>query len=234
MSVRYRYNHRAVKRHHVVGIILGIAILMIGVLVMLLMIDVRNNQNITVEGTSRVVGQVVGDESGEQTIEHELFSFTLPSDWKEVSRTDSATEQSITWTGTTDGDSARDLKIYIDTIPSDLPVNRLLSVNVQSSRLLTGTVSANCATFTQGGTIDAQKATQLQPAQARWEGVDFICNLTNVVENKVGASSAAAINTIPVEGPTKGLHRYFFLYNDQNIQPKYNILSDALNSFMPK
>ena len=82
--------------------------------------------------------------------------------------------------------------------------------------------------------MDAQKATQLQPAQARWEGVDFICNLTNVVENKVGASSAAAINTIPVEGPTKGLHRYFFLYNDQNIQPKYNILSDALNSFMPK
>lgn len=234
MSVRYRYNHRAVKRHHIIGIVLGVAVLMIGILVMLLMLDVRKNQNTKSEGTSRVVGQVVGDEGGTQTIDHELFMFTLPGDWKELSRVNTDSERSITWTTTKANDSARELKIYIDTIPSTLPVNRLLPVTIQSNQLVPGTVSTNCATFTQGGIMDAQKATQLQPAQARWEGVDFICNLTNIVENKVGASSSVAINTIPLEGVVKGMHKYFFLYNDQNIQPKYDILSDAVRSFTPK
>lgn len=234
MSVKYRYNHRAVKRHHIVGIILGVAVLLIGTIVMLLMLDVRNNQDTSIEGTSRVVGQVVGDENGTQTIDHELFSFALPGDWKEAGRVNTDVERSITWTTTKQDASARELKLYIDIIPSTLPINRLLPVTVQSNQLVPGAVSGNCATFTQGGTMDAQKATQLQAAQARWEGVDFICNLTNIVENQVGASSSVAINTIVVEGAVKGTHKYFFLYTDHNIQPQYDIFKDAVSSFSPK
>lgn len=234
MSVRYRYNHRAVKRHHIVGIVLGISILIISAIVLLIMWDMRRSQSTGVEGTSRVVGQVVGEDSATQAIDHELFSFTLPADWKELKRVNLSTERSITWASTKANDSARELTIYIDTIPSDMPVNRLLPVTVQGNKLSPGTVSANCATFTQGGNSNVQASSQLKPTQARWEGVDFICNLTNVVLNHVGVGSGAAINTVPIVGPSKGAHKYFFLYNDQNIQPNYTILSDALSSFIAK
>ncbi len=234
MSARYRYNHRSVKHHHYILIAVVICLVLVGGLVALVVNDMRHSSSGTVTGPNRVVGQVVGDNSEKHTIDELFYSFSLPNDWKETARVNNSQEQSIAWTGSKKTNFQRSLKLYIDVIPPDIAINRAIPVTVSDSTLQIGDVSDNCATFTQGGTLDTDKAVKLKPAPAKYSGVDFICNLPNVVENQVGTASRDGVNQFRVTGPNKGTHKYFFLYTDHSIQPDYSILIDALSSFQAK
>lgn len=231
----YRYDHRSAKHHRTAIVIIVVVVLLIAPIVYFVYRDIVSNSSSVVDGQTKVVGQVVGgDDTGGFKVDEPLFSMTLPSDWKQTGRFTSTTEQSITWQAGKKNEDNRWLKLYIDTIPADIAVNRMLPVTVNGDSLTTGDVSDSCATFTGGGTLDAQKATLLRPAPAKWQGVDFICNLPSVVENQVGVAAVGGVNKIVIEGPTKGTHTYFFVYTDHNIQPNYTILSDAVESFRAK
>ena len=234
MSGKYRYDHRTVKRQRYVAVAAMGCVLLLAGAIALVVLDLQKNSSGQAEGTSRVVGQVVGDNAAKKTIDEPFYSLQLPGDWKETSRTNNANEQSVTWTTTKKDDSQRSLQVFVDMIPATMPVNRMLPLTATGTTLTTGDVSENCATFTQGGTLDVQKAVSLSPTSARWQGVDFICNLPNVVDNQVGTSSRDGVNQITVTGATKGTHKYFFLYIDRNIQPDYALFLDALTSFRAK
>ncbi len=211
-----------------------VCLLLVAGIVALVVNDLRKNGNAEVTGTNRVIGQVVGDNGEKRTIDEPFYTFSLPTDWKETARVTNTQEQSITWTGTKKTNAQRTLKLYVDTIPPSISINRAIPVTARGNALEVGDVSENCATFTQGGTLDTDKAIHLSPTTARWQGVDFICNLPNVVENQVGTASHDGINQVTVTGSAKGAHKYFFLYTDHSIQPDYSILIDALSSFQAK
>jgi hypothetical protein len=157
----------------------------------------------------------------------------LPGDWKQVERKTTTTENSITWQGTKKGQDNRKLTLYVDVIPP-LAVNSLLPVTASGDTLSLGDVSDNCATFTQKGTLDTSKAVQNRDSPAKYKQVDFICDLAQVTQNKTGTGSTDGINMVNVTGLTKGKHKYFFLFNDQNIQPNLTILTNAIKSFKAK
>lgn len=158
----------------------------------------------------------------------------LPGDWKESRRITTTGSHTIIWQATKKGQDNRSLQIFVDTIPSSMPVNRLMPVTVQGSGLIAGDISDNCATFTGGGTLDTKQAVLQKPTLAKWQGVDFMCNLPNVVDNQIGVGAVGnPINQVTITGPA-GTHKYFFLYTDRNIQPDYTILTDALQSFHAK
>ena len=69
---------------------------------------------------------------------------------------------------------------------------------------------------------------------AKWESIDFICDSGNYQRDVVGSVSGDGLNNINLTGPTKGPHRYFFTYTDNNSQPDYAIFSEALKSFKAK
>lgn len=235
ISKTYRYDHRTTKHRHAVAIIVSVCLVILVPIAFLIYRDVVKNGSASSKGTSKTVGQVIGDNSLHgYRVEEPFFSMQLPSDWKETSRRNQNGEQSITWQATKKYQDDRWLKVYIDSVPQELPVNRLLPVTVQGNSLSAGDISDNCATFTGGGTLDTSKAFLLKPTLAKWQGVDFICNLPNVVENQVGIGATGGVNQIVVTGETKGTHRYFFLYTDHNIQPNYTIPTDAMNTFRAK
>lgn len=235
MSATYRYGHKSVKRRHIFGITLGLCLILAGLAAGIIALDLKNNSTSgEVEGTSRIVGQVVGDEGQKINVDEPTFTMQLPKEWKETGRKNTSVEQSVTWELVKKGASARILTVYVDTIPATKSVNRLLPLSVQGNGLTYGDISDNCATFTGGGTLNVQEAQKLRDAPAKWQGVDFICNLPNVVDNQVGASAPGGINQVILTGPTKGEHRYFFLYIDRHIQPDYTILQDIITSFKAK
>jgi hypothetical protein len=159
----------------------------------------------------------------------------LPINWKETGSVDTATMHSISWGDITSGIPDRYMTLYIDTIPKTLPVIYELPLAVRNNQLAYGEMSGNCSGFTPGGTLNTYAAETLMPAPSTWDGINFICNLPEVILNQVGTGAIGEpVNTITVTGPTGGTHNYFFFYADMNINPNYSILTDAVQSFRAK
>lgn len=229
---RYRYGHRKIHKKRAVFVAVVLCFAVIGAIGLVIVRDLRRNGDTQVQGTSRTVGQVQSTTESKLTVDEQLFTMQLPSDWKERTRSNSATIKSITWNATKKNEDARELTLYIDTIPATQSVNRLLPVTVQGASVVPGDVSDNCATFTGDAASVSQAATR-PDTPARWAGVDFICSLATIVDNKVGVGSLGGVNQVTLKG-SQGEHKFFFLYTDHTIQPNYIILTDALKSFRIK
>jgi len=156
------------------------------------------------------------------------FTIALPSDWKLAS---SATTPDVTYRfqSTLAHEEARWLDIYVDGVPASFGVNRVLAVKANGSQLLLdGDVSDNCASFT--GPVTGQPATA---TPAKWQGVDFLCDLGNYIRDVVGTSSPEGPNTVTLTG-TSGPHHFFFAYTDNNASANYTIFTAALKTFQAK
>jgi hypothetical protein len=231
----YRYD-RVKKKHHykVLGVFLAVFVVM-GILGGLVFADIRNSSSQTIEGPGKTVSQVLSDSIQKLTIDEPTYTLELPGDWKQQTRVNNNVENSITWQSTKKGEENRQLTLYVDKAPPNKPLNRLLPVKAEGARIITtGDISENCASFTGGGTFDVSKAIHLPPAPAKWQKVDFLCNLPRVTDNEIGTGSTDGLNSTMVTGATKGKHSYFFVYTDRNIQPKSGILIDAVESFKAK
>lgn len=228
MTRKYRVGRNPKNRGRKVFVVMACSMVIIGGLGGFLVWDTqRNSRQEEVMGASRTVTQA-GDKDATEpvNVNEPFFSFSLPPDWKLKERIKSPNEQSITWQATKKGEDNRWFKIYFDTIPADLPVNRLLPVDIVDNTLSYRQVSDNCANFTT--VPNPQNKT---PLPSKWQGVDFICDVPNFVQNKVGVNAPGALNAATITGPTKGKHKYFFVYTDHNIQPDYTILYTIVRSF---
>jgi hypothetical protein len=153
------------------------------------------------------------------------FQINLPKDWQQV--TPPTIHAAYSWRGATKENNARSLDIYIDNIPVNFAVNRMLPLTANGSGVqATGGVSNNCSTFTLASTTDPRTGI----APSKWDGIDFLCDMANYVRNVVGTSSAEGVNTVSVAGPS-GTHKYFFVYTDHSGEPNYDTFTAALQSF---
>lgn len=236
MEAKYRYGHKPGRRRRTrVLIVFAAALLVFGSGIALVYADLRKNQDSgSVEGTGRTVAQSLDDSATTTLLDHPFFTMEFPSDWKEISKTDTTREHSVTWQATKHREDNRYIKIYVDTIPKDYAVNRMVVLTSRGNSFSVGDISPNCSTFTKGGVQAAGQAQFLQPEQAKYQAVDFICDLPQVTDNETGTSSAEAINTASATGSSKGKHSYFFVYVDHNIQRNDSIFYNALRSFKAK
>jgi hypothetical protein len=167
-----------------------------------------------------------------QTFSETDFTIQLPTDWKFIGQT-TGPYNFYTWQDTTKYEDNRILDLYVDTIPGTA-VSRLQPVSADGNRLQIGTMSDVCLTFTGAPASSAQTAQSLPNQLAKWQGINFMCDLSNYNNNSVGTSSLQGINTVTLTGSTTGRHSFFFLYVDHNIQPDYSIFTNALKSFRVK
>ena len=106
-----------------------------------------------------------------------------------------------------------------------------MPVEAVGSGLRHGSVSDNCAAYTEGGSFQANDALKAKDTPAKWEEVTFLCDLPKVFDNVIGTSSKEGINIVTVVGPKAGKHSYFFVYTDHNAHPNYEIFIDVIKSF---
>lgn len=187
----------------------------------------KNNTSPEIEGQSRQVAQSEDVKGAVSTtrVKEPYFSFDLPRGWKEVDRKNTTNERSITWQSKVKKEDNRWLKLYVDVIPVDLAVNRLLPIDVAGNTITYRQLSDNCKNFTTA------KSNTTEPQASKWQGVSFICDLPNHVQNKIGTGTAGATNATTISGPEKGKHKYFFVYTDHNIHPDYQLFYSMLESF---
>lgn len=232
---KYRYGHRPGRRRRTrILIVLTVSLLIIGIVGGLISYDMYKSRSKPVSGTGRTIIQTLDETTNRLVVNEPTFTMELPGDWKEAARRNDVNERSITWQATKKNADNRMLKLHIDLIPPTRAVNRLLPVAAEGPGLVLGDLSENCSMFTQGGAGATGQAPTSKEAPAKWQRVDFICNLPRAIDNEVGTGSTGLVNTINVTGPSQGAHKYFFVYTDRNIQPDYTILFNALKTFRAK
>ncbi len=233
MEAKYKFGHRPARRRRtrfLITFLISTAIL--GVIGGIIWLDLRGTkEEKVVEGTSRQVAQVIDEQNSVKKIDEPTFTIELPTDWKESARVNTSQEHSITWQATKKHEDNRYMTMYVDVIPKTRAVTRMLPLTVQGNSLIVGEASANCSTFTKHGDGTGR---QDQDEPAKYQNVNFICDLGRSIDNEVGTGSPEGVNTITVTGPARGKHSYFFVYTDHNIQQNTDIFYDALKSFRAK
>ncbi len=183
-----------------------------------------------------VVGFVNAGSDGQAHLDEGLFTLDLPTGWKLVSHeTPPASRYNLyNFQGSTGDSGTRLISIYQDQIPTSLPVNRVISVQPQGSRVSHGTVSDNCINFASDASRSTTQAVTQHIAQLKWDGVDFLCDLGSYDRNVTGTSAEGSINSVTLTSPTSGSHKFFFVYTDTNLNPDYTTIYGALDSFRLK
>lgn len=160
------------------------------------------------------------------------FSIKLPPDW--IMKGHNTRPHNIyAFKATKKNADQRTLEVFVDRFDAEKAFNRLLPVSVEGNKIIvTGSVSENCVTFTgaQPNTPDPK----VSWLPAKWQGVDFRCDMANRVRNVVGVGTPGGKPGITLSGPRTGSHTFFFVYIDHNINPDYQILEDALASLEVK
>jgi hypothetical protein len=229
----YRIGHRARYRNGLTIVAGCVIIASIGFGIWgLLTHDVRG---VVITGDNKVIAtQVAGDNTDAIIIDEPLFTMKLPKDWVLNSK-DQAPSPAYYFKATKKYADSRTLNIFIDNSSANLfAVNRMVPVASLDNKLSVGQVSDNCAQFTGTGAASAQAAQSQKDTTARWQGVSFLCDLSNVNRNAVGTSSSEGVNQVTLTGPSGQKHRYFLIYTDHSDQPDYSIFNDALASFEAK
>lgn len=175
-----------------------------------------------------VVTNVTSNEGPTKQFDEGVFTISLPTDWVYTGRqTEIAPYAPYTWHNTKANPGVEQLAVYVDTIPTNLGVNRVLPVQGEGDRTIPTTVSDTCADFT-GNKVPGSATTP-----AKWDGINFLCDLANYERDVVGTSSADGVNTVKVTGST-GSHQIFFTYTDNGATPNFTIFEDAVSSFRLK
>ena len=224
-STMYRLRHR-ITHHYALYAGLALA----GALVIGGVFAARNilqpHTSITQSpGVTRFVG---ASSSSTQHVAKSIFTLDLPAGWTAASPPN--TPYTIySWQGGLDTlDTARRLDVYIDRLPVNLAVNRLLPVQATDDRLdAVSETSDNCSNFTDKAAASATTGA----APSKWAGVNFLCDMGNYERDVVGIGSAEGINSVTLIGPTAGAHHVFMTYTDNSANPDFTIFLAIVRSF---
>lgn len=163
----------------------------------------------------------------------DAFTVTLPADWV-FKGSNNTVHNVFSYQATKKNADNRTLEIYVDNVPTDKALNRMLPVFIEENRIkVTGSVSDNCVEYTGVNNVDPQTTTQPTIA-SKWQGVEFRCDVANRSRNLVGVGNTTTGTNIILNSSSGAKRTFYFLYIDHNINPDYEILEDALESFISK
>jgi hypothetical protein len=171
-------------------------------------------------------------EGNTKHFDEKLFEFDAPDDWKFIGL-DNSTYAYYKYQSTKKNFEARNLDIYVDKIPADMALNRVVAVKAQGARLSHGDASENCTSFATPDPSQAGTAAALK-IKARWDGIEFLCDNDTKFRNILGTTSTDGINTVKLTGPTAGAHSFFFVYTDHSSISDKTIFYRVLESFKVK
>jgi hypothetical protein len=158
------------------------------------------------------------------------FKITLPTSWADNGRQNPYSNQVYyEFQNTLKNYNNRWIRIYVDVFPGDFAINRLMPVSVVNNRIVPGTLSDDCTTFTGAPLSESGRSTAVT-WEARWQNIKFICNVA-APANFTGTASLQEGYGITLTSKNGSSHKYFFVYIDHNAHPEYTTFSDALKSF---
>jgi hypothetical protein len=209
---------------------LALSLLFFGLLVGGIYLALKSlDPQIEVKQAAPVTRTVTAGRPETKTLDTKGFKIDLPTDWEQVARTE-APYNLVRFQSKDPKNNIRYLEVYQDTIPPDFPVNRVLALEPYENKVtVPGSVSENCKDFTPG-----KPAPGFQGVVAKWQNIEFVCDVTNFERSVIGTSSKGGINSVSVKSPSGEMHKFLFVYTDNAITPNFSLLYNALNSFAVK
>lgn len=164
-----------------------------------------------------------------KTITTEYFKINLPLTWENNGRLNPFSNQ--VYYELQDKKPKADskyLRIYVDVFPKDYPVNEVLMISNDGSRLISAELSGNCTTLP--GAPKHQVGTSIDSWDTNYKGIKFTCDIANPY-SQVGAISEQLGYGQRMKGASGATHEYFFVYIDRSSRPDSTTFSDAINTF---
>ncbi len=156
------------------------------------------------------------------------FTISLPSDWV-VREEGTGVHGRHSWQATAKHADNRWLDVYVDDIPTNIAFNRLLPVTTASGKIIvSGSISDNCSTF--GTTGVTPESSRESTVVAKWQDIEFLCDMANYTRNVVGVGTTDSQNRVMLISASGRQHTFLFVYTDHNVHPNYQILENALKS----
>jgi hypothetical protein len=172
------------------------------------------------------VTHVLGSADASREFQAGPISLKLPPDWEAFTPPD-ARAGSYSWRNTKGNKGVRVLTMFVDAIPRDYAVNRVLVVQGEDNHLVqVGDVSENCSEFNSEGRTPRQGHGK---TTARWLGAQFQCDSANYLRNVVGTTSKESPNSVKLTNPS-GSHELFMVYTDADDAPEFDIFKSAVES----
>jgi len=224
-------DYRRVRPEVVVSLIL---LLILAIIFGYVYIDSRRNKAV-VDNTNNeaVLGVFEPTEDPYKTVYEDMFSVDVLENWTRINnpeiRVSGKRYYPIRYQGSGPVNTGRRLDVYIDTIPSKLPVNKILTVKVLKDKyMLAQNISPQCYTFT-----DFPVESRGEAFKTVWDGHGFTC-LTTLQTNIVASVEDDYDNAIQLTGSTTGSHRVMLVFTDHGSRPDNSIFNVIVESFRLK
>ena len=165
-----------------------------------------------------------------KVITTEYFNITMPNTWENNGKKNPlATQIFYEFQDKKPKYDARYLYIFVDTFPANYPVNKVLAITNDGSKINSEQISSDCASF-NGAPKYNPKNDQNLVWTTSWDGIVFTCDIARPL-NQIGAASKASSYGQKVTGPSGQTHTYFFVYKDHNSRPNEKIFTDSIETF---
>jgi len=217
------HKYRRIQRF----VIVLLLVLFFSVLIVWLM-RLRIAPAATIRNDTPVSKNYTTSQTAKVTINKPEFKMELPGGWTERKVIASPTGPRYTFAAPTGESKLFD--IYIDNPPMNFAINKAIVVASQGTGLTHEYVSENCVNFTD----PKSKNLQTGFAPARWQEIDFICDMANASRQVVGTISHDGKNQVNVTGTSGVTHKVFMTYTDNDITPSYSVFYDILGSLQFK
>lgn len=217
------HKHRRIQRF---AIILLLVLFFVALVYWLM--HLRIAPTATIRNDTPVSKNYTSSQAAKVSVDKPEFKMELPAGWTERKVISSPTGPRYTFSAASG--EPKVLDVYIDNPPTNLAINKAIVVSSQGSGLTHEYVSENCVNFTD----PKYKNPQTGFAPARWQEIDFICDMANSNRQVVGTISRDGANQVNTTGVSGATHRFFMTYTDNDITPSYSTLYDILGSMQFK
>lgn len=197
----------------------GVLIIAVGLLIIHLL-----RPTTTIKQAAAVTTKVAATSQPTKVFNEGIFSISVPSDWRLASH-EQQPYNIYTWESDPKKSTSQQLQIYVDSTPANFAVNRALAIEASGSQLsVLGEASDNCSEFTKGSATTVG-------TRAKWQGIDFLCDLANYERDVIGTVSGDGINTVVLKAPNGATHQLFFTFTERGVNGNYAPFYNALDSF---
>lgn len=222
----YTINNKESKKHTFL-LSLIIIVIIFFVIAFIVWFVLFRNSGVSVTSFERVDNGAKINSPATQDFTTSEFTITLPEGWELIGKDKPYyNEEYYLFKSKVANKEGRYLKVYMNLIPENIAVNRILPIVAQNNRISVGDMSGDCKNFK-----DASGVSSDQKWLTQWQDVPFYCALAGPT-NQVGTGTKQIGYPTVVNGDKSGTNNYFFVYTDQTAKPDYRILKNAVASFV--
>lgn len=209
----------SVKKHKLAIFLLITLLLFVG-LACLILVWVIASETKSVEQPKTNVNSVSYQPL--QTFQNQYFSFEADKSWAFMPN-ESSTNVFV-YRSSKNNLVIRDLKVYVNTLPSNLMVTRILPVEADGDRLKIGEISEHCRQYLPRAPTDNN------PINVNILSVTFRCQVDGT-SNIAGSGQVNGSYQTELKSDSGGGRKYFLLYNDLEFTPNFNNFINIAKSF---